>query len=134
MEAIIFCGIQGAGKSTFYKKYFFNTHVRISLDLLKTRNREWQFLQTCIRTRQRFVVDNTCPAAEDRKKYIDIARAAGFSVICYFFDTPLSEALKRNEKRSGKARVPVAGIKGTYNKLQPPDLSEGFDELVILKT
>ena len=34
MEAIIFTGIQATGKSTFYKQNFFNSHVRISLDLL----------------------------------------------------------------------------------------------------
>lgn len=28
MEAIIFVGIQGAGKSTFYRDRFFNTHIR----------------------------------------------------------------------------------------------------------
>ena len=40
MEAVILIGIQGAGKSTFYKDRFFNTHVRINLDMLKTRHRE----------------------------------------------------------------------------------------------
>ncbi|MBN1315005.1 MAG: hypothetical protein JXA42_06040 [Anaerolineales bacterium] len=38
MQAVIFIGIQATGKSTFFKERFFNTHVRISLDLLKTRN------------------------------------------------------------------------------------------------
>ncbi|MFN8578481.1 MAG: hypothetical protein U0354_16755 [Candidatus Sericytochromatia bacterium] len=36
MEAIVFIGAQGSGKSTFYKDKFFNTHMRISLDLLNT--------------------------------------------------------------------------------------------------
>ena len=39
-ECIIFVGIQGSGKSTFYKENFFKTHVRINLDMLKSRNRE----------------------------------------------------------------------------------------------
>jgi predicted kinase len=29
MEAVIFIGIQGAGKSFFYKERFFNMHVRM---------------------------------------------------------------------------------------------------------
>src|SRR4051812_8782542 len=37
MEAVILIGIQGSGKSTFYRERFFDTHVRVSLDLLKTR-------------------------------------------------------------------------------------------------
>jgi len=39
MEAIIFIGIQATGKSTFYKDNFFKTHIRINLDMLKTRKR-----------------------------------------------------------------------------------------------
>ena len=48
MEAIVFVGIQASGKSTFYRERFFATHVRISLDLLRTRHREGRFLQTCL--------------------------------------------------------------------------------------
>jgi hypothetical protein len=48
MEAIIFCGIQATGKTGFYKERFLQTHVRISLDLLKTRYREDLLLDACI--------------------------------------------------------------------------------------
>jgi hypothetical protein len=61
MEAIIFSGLPGSGKSSFYKERFFNTHVRISLDLLKTRYRETRILEACLETDQRFVIDNTNP-------------------------------------------------------------------------
>jgi transcriptional regulator with XRE-family HTH domain len=37
VEAIIFVGIQASGKSTFYRERFFDTHLRINLDMLKTR-------------------------------------------------------------------------------------------------
>lgn len=50
MEAVIFIGLQASGKSTFYQERFFNTHVRINLDMLKTRNREKQSLQVCLQT------------------------------------------------------------------------------------
>jgi hypothetical protein len=39
-EAVLLIGIPGSGKTTFYRERFFNTHVRLSLDLLKTRERE----------------------------------------------------------------------------------------------
>jgi hypothetical protein len=32
MEAVIFIGIQGTGKSSFYLEQFFHTHVRINSD------------------------------------------------------------------------------------------------------
>jgi hypothetical protein len=66
VEAVVFCGIQASGKSTFYRERFFPTHVRISLDLLRTRHREATFLRACLETRQRFVVDNTNPTRAER--------------------------------------------------------------------
>lgn len=37
MEAVLLIAIQGPGKSTFYCRRFFHTHVRLSLDLPRTR-------------------------------------------------------------------------------------------------
>jgi predicted kinase len=68
MEAVIFIGIQASGKSTFYKERLFNTHIRINLDMLKTRNREKQLMQVCLQTGQPFVIDNTNPTKEERQK------------------------------------------------------------------
>ena len=49
MEAVIFIGIPATGKSTFYQERFAGTHVRVNLDLLKTRRREDRLLAACIR-------------------------------------------------------------------------------------
>jgi len=129
MEAVIFCGIQGAGKSTFYKDYFFKTHVRISLDLLKTRYRENMFLQTCFSLQQSFVVDNTNANKRERHKYIAKAKAYKFKLIGYYFSVSLGEALARNEKRAGKENIPVAAVITTHKKLEVPSYEEGFDKL-----
>ena len=129
MEAVLFIGIQGAGKSTFYQQRFFDTHVRISLDLLKTRYREQVFLSACILARQSFVVDNTNVLAAERERYIGPAREAGFSVVGYYFPMPVKHAIGRNLKREGKKKIPVQGVLGTYKRLQPPRREEGFDHL-----
>lgn len=129
MEAILLIGIQGSGKSTFFQQRFFQTHVRISRDLLKTRYREQLFLQACILSQQRFVVDNTNVTAADRAKYIQPAAEAGFRVVGYFFDSAVREAIGRNQKRTGSAVIPVQGILGTHKRLQPPRHEEGFDLL-----
>ena len=129
MEAILFVGIQGAGKSTFFQRRFFDTHVRISLDLLKTRYREQLFLQACILAKQPFVVDNTNVLAAERAKYIVPAREAGFRIVGYYFPVPVKHAIGRNQKREGKQKIPVQGILGTYKRLQPPRRDEGFDAL-----
>ncbi|UZR95275.1 ATP-binding protein [Chondrinema litorale] len=129
MEAIIFTGIQGSGKSTFYKEYFFNTHIRISLDLLNTRNKQNLFLETCFATHSKFVVDNTSPTIEDRKLFIDQARARKYKIIGYYFKSTLDDALERNNQRTGKQRIPEVGVKACYKKIVLPTYQEGFDEL-----
>lgn len=134
MEAIIFIGIQATGKSTFYKKLFFKSHVRINMDMLKTRHREKLLLHACIEMKQPFVVDNTNPTRKDRKKYIDSAKENKFKIIGYYFCSELSPSLERNRKRPEGEIIPERGIKGTYSKLELPDYTEGFDELYYVKT
>ena len=129
MEAVILIGIQGSGKSTFYRSTFFDTHVRISLDLLKTRHRERLFLQACLDTRQPFAVDNTNVRAADRALYIGAAKRAGFRVKGYFLVSSLQDALRRNRQRTGRAMIPVAGVVSAHKRLEPPTWTEGFDEL-----
>ena len=133
MQAVIFIGIQGTGKTTFFKERFFDTHLRISLDLLKTRNRERIFLEACLQSGQKFVVDNTNPTIEERKRYIVPAKAANFEVVGYYFDSNISEALQRNRKRAQKERIPDKGILRTFHKLQIPSFNEGFDKLYRVK-
>ena len=129
MEAILLIGIQGSGKTTFYRDHFSQTHARISLDLLKTRRREKETMQACLQSGQPFVIDNTNVRRAERQAYIDSAKSAGFRVIGYFFDTPLGEAIRRNKLRSGREVIPVAGIAGTLKRLERPSIDEGFDEL-----
>lgn len=133
MQAIIFCGIQASGKSSFYKSHFFNSHVRVSMDLLNTRNKEDRFLETCFDTQSKFVVDNTNPTVLERKKYIDRSKENRYEVIGYYFSSSLELAIERNNLRTGKEKIPEVGIKGTYTKMQIPSLTEGFDQLFFVK-
>src|SRR3954468_2266306 len=134
MEAVIFIGLQASGKSHFYKERFFNSHVRISLDLLKTRSREAKMIAVCLETGQPFAVDNTNPKKENRAAYIQLARAHGYKVIGYFFEPNVVESLKRNEMRPKPERVPKVGIFTTRKRLQRPSLEEGFDQLFVVQS
>jgi predicted kinase len=122
MEAVVLCGVQGSGKTTLYRDRFLETHARVSLDLLRTRSREAEFLRTCLKTRQPFVVDNTNPTPADRARYVEPARAAGFTVIGYLVEVDAAEAFAR-------AGIPQARVAATARSLQRPTLEEGFDEL-----
>jgi predicted kinase len=133
MEAIIFIGIPGAGKSTFFKKWFFNTHVRINLDMLRTRRREEILLSACLQSGQPFVVDNTNPLPADRSRYLGPARAAGFRTIAYFFDSALRDAMQRNNLRVGKQKIPAPAVAATLKKLVRPTADEGFDEIYAVE-
>jgi predicted kinase len=133
MEAVIFCGPQASGKSSFYKEHFFATHVRINLDMLRTRRRESLLLEACLAGGQRFVADNTNPCREDRARYMERAKAAHFSATGYFFAESPPDCLKRNASRSGRARIPEKGVGATFARLEPPAWDEGFDRLFTVR-
>jgi predicted kinase len=132
-DAIVFVGLQGSGKSSFFKELFFPSHVRINLDMLKTRHRETLLLHTCIEMKQHFVVDNTNPLLSEREKYIRPARKAGFHIIGYYFVPDIPGCIARNEQRTGRERVPTKAIIATARRLQPPTFAEGFETLYYVK-
>jgi predicted kinase len=129
MEAVILIGIQASGKSSFYKERFFDTHVRINLDMLKTKHRQQLLLDACLAGKQPFVVDNTNVTAEVRSYFIGPAKAAGFRVVGYYLRSDVRSGLSRNSQREERARVPDKGLLGTYKQLQIPSREEGFDAL-----
>jgi hypothetical protein len=113
LQAIIFKGLQEGGKTTFYAERFLKTHLRISLDMLKTRNKKGLLSQTCLATEQKFVIDNTRATNADRKRYIEAAREACFEVVGYFlsllFRRPWSGITSGPEKKSYP--LPVLGLR-----------------------
>ncbi|MEM7182963.1 MAG: AAA family ATPase [Spirochaetota bacterium] len=129
MEAIFLIGIQGSGKSTFYKNRFFNTHLRISNDLLKTKNRVEKLVEYAIETDTKVVFDNTNFDKTVRMDWIKKLRQNRFRIIGYFFEVNVDRALEWNQKRNSKEIVPKVGILGTLKKLNRPTYEEGFDIL-----
>lgn len=133
MQLIIFTGVQASGKSSFYLLNLHHSHLRINLDMLKTRYRENLIFEACLAGQAKCVIDNTNPTREDRARYIQRALDAGFEVIAYYFETDLSSTLERNSYRIGKANIPEFGVRATYKKLEMPTLEEGFTEIYVVK-
>jgi predicted kinase len=129
MELVLFIGPPAAGKSTFYAARFAQTHLRLSLDMLRTRHRETLLVNACLAARQPVVIDNTNPTRAERAVYIGLARASGFRITGYRFEAPYAQLLARNAVRRGRAKVPEVAIRATLAKLEPPALDEGFDQL-----
>ncbi|HEV8231187.1 MAG TPA: AAA family ATPase [Thermoanaerobaculia bacterium] len=132
MEAVLFIGVQGCGKTTFYKERLFETHVRVSRDMLKTKTRERLLIGACLAAKQPFVLDNTNPLASQRAEVIGPAHAAGFRVVAGYFRCGLREALWRNRHRPPGSAIPVPGVIATFKRLEPPSWSEGFDEIRVV--
>lgn len=83
MELVIFIGLQGSGKSTVYKQRLVDTHIRLNLDMLRTRHCESLLFEACPAAKQPVVIGNTNPTIEERARYVLPAKAADFRVVGY---------------------------------------------------
>ena len=133
MQLIIINGIQGVGKSTYYQRQFFHSHIRLNKDMLNTNHRLQLLFEACLASKTKTVLDKTNPTVLERADFITAAKAAGFEVIAYYFDCPFKDALARNNAREGKAKIPEVGVKGTAKKMQRPSFEEGFDKIFTVK-
>lgn len=130
MQAVLLIGLQASGKSTFYKNRLADTHIRLNLDMLRTRHREQVILRACLDAKQPFAIDNTNPTRHDRALYITAAREHKFRITGYFFRSVLADCLARNNARQSPVARP--GVLGTHARLELPSADEGFDELFFV--
>ena len=132
-ECVIFVGLPGSGKTTFYRERFAQTHAHVSKDAMpqaKDRGaRQREMVQRALKAGQSVVVDNTSPARRDRQPIIETARACGADVIGYVFTASTREAIARNSAREGKAQVPKVAIFTAAKRFERPLFEEGFDRL-----
>lgn len=133
LELIVFVGLQGAGKSSFYRARFAASHVLVSKDCFpnnrKPARRQRQLLEEALGAGRSVVVDNTNATWADRAELIALARAFGAAVVGYYFESRLDDCLERNRLRQGRARVPDIALHVTRKRLCCPSLAEGFDRL-----
>jgi predicted kinase len=132
-ECIILVGLQGAGKTTLYRRHFADSHAHVSMDLFPSaRHKAARLLRElagALDGGRSVVVDNTNPTAAVRAPIIRAARERGAEVIAYHVEATTREAVARNRLREGRARVPDVGIFATAKRLEPPRRAEGFDRL-----
>lgn len=139
MEMIILIGLQGAGKSTFYRTYFAETHELVSKDLLhtsKNRNknlRQSELIEQAFREQHSVVIDNTNVTVAERAALIQLGQAHQVQVIGYYFEAEVKQCVERNREREGKKQVPDKAIYITAARLVRPTYAEGFDKLYTVQ-
>ena len=135
-QLILFIGLPAAGKSTYYREHFADTHVHVSKDLMpKTKRSDAVMvmqIEAALAEGKSVVVDNTNPSVDVRAPLIALGRRHGARIIAYYFDTEVKTVLARNRLREDIARVPDVAIFATRKKLVPPSVEEGFDEVLVV--
>lgn len=132
-ELVVFMGLQGSGKSSFYRARFAESHDLVSKDRFSNKRnpgrRQRQLIQEALAAGRSVVVDNTNATVQDRAELIVLAHAFGATVVGYYFESRLADCLERNRQREGKARVPDIALYANRKRLCRPTLAEGFDRL-----
>jgi predicted kinase len=129
-EIIVMCGLPGSGKSTYMKEHLEDTHVRINLDMLKTRRKEKILLTTCVASGIKCVIDNTNVTRAERENYIDIAKLNKIPIKCVYIQKDVKTCISQNKLRP--VHVPDIAIYTKNKKFEMPDISEGFDEVIVI--
>jgi|GEM_PF-1439050 predicted kinase len=129
-EIIVMVGLPGSGKSSYMKEHFEDTHIRINLDMLKTRNKENQFIVACLHMKHSMVIDNTNITIEERKKYIDYAKQYNVPIKAVYIARDVKTCISQNKTRSKS--VPDIVIYTKNKKLKIPTINEGFDEVIVV--
>jgi predicted kinase len=137
MECVVLIGLPASGKSSFYQERFAGTHDLVSKDLMRNarapEKRQQQLIAASLAAGRSVVVDNTNPSRAVRAAIIEMAKRHGAAVIAYFFETAAGDALRRNRARLGRERVPDVAIFAVRKRLEPPDASEGFDRIYLVR-
>jgi predicted kinase len=131
LELVVFTGLQASGKTTFYRERFATTHVHVSKDLWpnarKKEQRQRRLIGEHLQAGRSVVVDNTNPTAIEREPLMRIGRELGARLVSYAFVTTVEDALRRNARRGGDARIQDVGIFAVAKRLVLPTIAEGFD-------
>ncbi|KAM4741960.1 bifunctional polynucleotide phosphatase/kinase [Anableps anableps] len=136
-EVIVAVGYPAAGKSTFFHTHIIpKGYAYVNRDTLGSWQNCVSACERALREGHSVAVDNTNPDPESRKRYVDVAKAAGVSCRCFFFTATLEQAKHNNRFRemapsdSKHAKVNDMVFHSYKKHFVAPDLAEGFSEIL----
>ena len=139
LDMVLMRGPPGCGKSTFAKKYLISQGYEwINRDTLKTKKKCIDAAKHALKKKISVVIDNTNPDYTAREPYIKVGKDCGANIRLFNMNTEREVAehmnLVRERMSKGKTkRIPGMVYNIFYKKVReddPPDLDEGFDEIV----
>lgn len=146
---ILMIGIPGSGKTTLRSKIFPQPLFICPDDLIGyTEKNPWtpraaqnawkesdQKLKEALVDKDKIIVfDATFVNPKKRKKYIDIAHQYDHEIMALFCTVQYKVAIQRNASRSEARKVPKTTMENMYDRLIPPDFSEGFDYVLTFNS
>ncbi|CAG06446.1 unnamed protein product, partial [Tetraodon nigroviridis] len=99
-EVIVAVGFPASGKSTFFHTHVIpHGYVYVSRDTLGSWQSCVSACQRALNQSRSVAVDNTNPDPESRRRYVDVAKAAGVPCRCFHFSASLEQAKHNNRFR-----------------------------------
>lgn len=100
-HCIIFVGISGSGKTTFFNNHFqsMTNYVHINMDKLKTKQACVSLLEKSMKERKNCIVDNTNLDKKSRMEWIDRCKKNHYRSLIFYFQLPLPHIFHNNKFR-----------------------------------
>ncbi|OHD65709.1 MAG: hypothetical protein A2176_13830 [Spirochaetes bacterium RBG_13_51_14] len=156
LNIVLVCGLYGSGKNEFAAKYFLDKdRSRVSRsDIRKAmyemihfgdrweanrfteendalvKHIERKVVEHFLQLKKNILIINTFATKKSRKSIVDIARQLKRTIGAIYLQRPLEQCLERNKQSA--VVVPPEVIYSLSHRIELPEKSEGFDEVMIL--